>query len=62
MFNFFKRKNTPEVTTVVEQGITGRFRIVEYTGTTPTAIHGTYTRKRDAIRGAQRKGITLANA
>jgi hypothetical protein len=58
MFNFFKRK-TSMPTYVVEQTPDGKFAIVT---TDARENMGTYTRKRDAVRGAMRKGITLANA
>jgi hypothetical protein len=60
MFNFFtKTKKTTEPTFEVRQLSEGNFGIVATDGTT---VIGQYTRKADAIRGATRKGITLANA
>ena len=58
MFGFFTKTKTNETTLTVQQLPNGRFGIVaEPTGT----LHGTYARKRDAVRGAQRKGLTLVD-
>lgn len=59
MFSFLKRNTkTVEPTFTVEKTPSGRFAIVD----TVNGIVATYGRRGDAVRGASRKGITLANA
>jgi hypothetical protein len=63
LFGFFKTKTPTSAFTVESVG--DRFGIVERTANgkyRTQIVHGVYTRKADAIRGATRKGITLANA
>lgn len=58
MFGWFnKSTRTTPVQFTLEQTPSGKFAIVH----TTDGIVGTYGRKADAIRGATRKGITLAN-
>ena len=61
MFGWFtksKRFVNVEPKFTLEQTPSGKYAIVH----TTDGIVGTYTRKADAVRGATRKGITLANA
>lgn len=55
MFNLFKRNKTP--TFAIGRLTNGRFAIVNNKS---GDVVNTYSRRRDAVRGAERAGLTLA--
>jgi hypothetical protein len=58
MFNIFKRNKETETYTI-QKLHDGRFGIVKRDSNGNALLMNDYARKRDAVRGATRRGITL---